>query len=109
MNLGPYMQSWRPKSTTLERNTYSRLWPAPRRWPAQGIVDITVFLTGEVEISQVKKLPCASGQFFGRPNWGRIFKQKRKERRDISGGVLPMALRAAKRFAAKDRGPLVRA
>ena len=25
--------------------------------------------------SQVKKLPCASGQFFGRPNWARIFKQ----------------------------------
>ena len=25
---------------------------------------------------EVKKLPCASGQFFGRPNWGRIFKQR---------------------------------
>ena len=23
----------------------------------------------------MKKLPCAAGQFFGRPNWGRIFKQ----------------------------------
>ena len=101
---------------------------------AAGIVDITLFLTGEIELSQVastgtgvgwwsgvlvsgtvvicsvsnldqyhcslnlssatygvfffkppptfpscrfevKKLPCASGQFFGRPNWGRIFKQ----------------------------------
>eukprot|EP00913_Durusdinium_trenchii_P027136 g25463.t1 len=43
--------------------------------PAAGIVDITLFITGEIELAQVKKLPCASGQFFGRPNWGRIFKQ----------------------------------
>merc|ERR1711972_600792 len=45
--------------------------------PMQGIVDIAVFMTGEIELSRVKKLPCASGQFFGRPNWGRIFKQNR--------------------------------
>jgi len=46
--------------------------------PVQGIVDITVFITGEADLSKVRKLPCASGQFFGRPNWGRVFKQNRQ-------------------------------
>ena len=36
--------------------------------PAAGIVDITLFLTGGIELGQAKKLPCASGQFFRRPN-----------------------------------------
>eukprot|EP00435_Cladocopium_sp_Y103_P061576 s587_g23.t1 len=55
--------------------------------PAAGIVDITLFLTGEIELSQVKKLPCASGQFFGRPNWGRIFKQNREKHKGEHIGV----------------------
>ncbi|CAK9044513.1 Protein DD3-3 [Durusdinium trenchii] len=55
--------------------------------PAAGIVDITLFLTGEIELSQVKKLPCASGQFFGRPNWGRIFKQNREKHQGEHIGV----------------------
>lgn len=55
--------------------------------PAAGIVDITLFLTGEVELSQVKKLPCAAGQFFGRPNWGRIFKQNRDKHKGQHIGV----------------------
>lgn len=55
--------------------------------PAAGIVDITLFLTGEIELSQVKKLPCATGQFFGRPNWGRIFKQNRDKHKGQHIGV----------------------
>lgn len=55
--------------------------------PAAGIIDITLFLTGEVELSQVKKLPCASGQFFGRPNWQRIFKQNRDRHKGEHVGV----------------------
>ncbi|CAJ1355860.1 unnamed protein product [Effrenium voratum] len=55
--------------------------------PHAGIVDITLFLTGEIELSQVKKLPCASGQFFGRPNWGRIFKQNREKHQGEHVGV----------------------
>ncbi|CAK9103331.1 unnamed protein product [Durusdinium trenchii] len=55
--------------------------------PAAGIVDITLFITGEIELAQVKKLPCASGQFFGRPNWGRIFKQNREKHQGEHVGV----------------------
>eukprot|EP00439_Symbiodinium_sp_Y106_P042717 s7866_g5.t1 len=36
---------------------------------------------------EVKKLPCASGQFFGRPNWGRIFKQNREKHQGEHIGV----------------------
>ena len=49
-------------------------------------MEITLFL-GEVELSQVKKLPCAAGQFFGRPNWGRIFKQNREKHQGEHVGV----------------------
>lgn len=35
---------------------------------------------------QVKKLPCASGQFFGRPNWARIFNQQLGDE-DLSSGL----------------------
>merc|ERR1712087_849668 len=55
--------------------------------PMQGIVDIAVFMTGEIELSRVKKLPCSSGQFFGRPNWGRIFKQNRDQHKGEHIGV----------------------
>merc|ERR1711988_1582553 len=55
--------------------------------PASDIIDITLFLTGEVELSKVKKLPSASGQFFGRPNWGRIFKQNREKHKGEHVGV----------------------
>merc|ERR1712137_542812 len=53
----------------------------------QNIVDISVFLTGEIELSKVKKLPCSSGQFFGRPNWGRIFKKNYQEHKGSHVGV----------------------
>lgn len=62
-----------------EFDWFCDLLSAAAEGPAAGIVEITLFLTGEVELSQVKKLPCASGQFFGRPNWARIFKQNREK------------------------------
>jgi len=63
------------------------LLSAAAEGPAAGVVDITLFLTGEIELKQVKKLPCASGQFFGRPNWGRIFKQNREKHQGEHIGV----------------------
>merc|ERR1712187_928292 len=55
--------------------------------PMQNIVDISVFMTGEIELSRVKKLPCSNGQCFGRPNWGRIFKQNREQHKGEHVGV----------------------
>jgi len=55
--------------------------------PAKDIIEICVFMTGEIELSNVKKLPCSNGQFFGRPQWGRIFKQKAEEHRGEHVGV----------------------
>lgn len=45
--------------------------------PARSIIEIYVFMTGEIELAAVKKLPCVTSQCFGRPQWGRIFKQNR--------------------------------
>lgn len=47
--------------------------------PARDNVHISVFLTGEIELKQVRELKCTQSQYFGRPNWGRIFSQVKKE------------------------------
>lgn len=47
--------------------------------PARGVVDINVFTTGEVELTQVKRLACANNQFFGRPNWRRVFRTTKQQ------------------------------
>ncbi|OLP88326.1 Protein DD3-3 [Symbiodinium microadriaticum] len=70
-----------------EFDWFCDLLTAAAEGPAMGIVEITLFLTGEIELSQVKKLPCAAGQFFGRPNWGRIFKQNREKHQGEHIGV----------------------
>jgi len=70
-----------------EFDWFHELLSAAADGPAAGVVDITLFLTGEVELTQVKKLSCASGQFFGRPNWGRIFKQNRDKHQGEHIGV----------------------
>merc|ERR1712217_706495 len=36
-------------------------------------IEVNLFQTGEIELSKVKALGCGFQQFFGRPNWGRIF------------------------------------
>ncbi|CAK9080995.1 Protein DD3-3 [Durusdinium trenchii] len=70
-----------------EFDWFSHLLSAAAEGPAAGIVEITLFLTGEHELSQVKKLSCASGQFFGRPNWNRIFKQNKDKHKGEHIGV----------------------
>lgn len=42
--------------------------------PAKDLVEVNLFTTGEVELSAVKQLKCVHHQYFGRPNWNRIFK-----------------------------------
>ncbi|CAE7559256.1 DD3-3 [Symbiodinium sp. CCMP2456] len=42
--------------------------------PAKDRIEVNLFTTGEVELSAVKELKCVHHQYFGRPNWGRIFK-----------------------------------
>merc|ERR1719361_2416651 len=36
-------------------------------------IEVNLFQTGEIELKKVKALNCGFQQFFGRPNWGRIF------------------------------------
>jgi len=36
-------------------------------------IEVNLFQTGEIELTKVKALGCGFQQFFGRPNWGRIF------------------------------------
>jgi len=47
--------------------------------PAKENVVISVFLTGEIELSQVKEMSFIHHHNFGRPNWGRIFKKVKDE------------------------------
>merc|ERR1712056_85259 len=41
--------------------------------PAKDRMEINLFQTGTVELSEVKELGGGFRQFLGRPNWGRIF------------------------------------
>lgn len=70
-----------------EADWFYDLLAAAADGPAKDIIEICVFMTGEVELSRVKKLPCSKGQFFGRPQWGRIFKEKGEEHRGKHVGV----------------------
>jgi len=57
------------------------------RGPAKDIVEINMFLTGEIELSKVRRLDCTNKQFFGRPNWGRVFSQLKSEHPEDHVGV----------------------
>jgi hypothetical protein len=61
-----------------EFDWFHELLAAAFEGPAKDIVHINVFMTGEVEIAQVRELPFVKGHFFGRPNWNRIFKQNKE-------------------------------
>ena len=39
------------------------------------------------KISKVQAIPCVNHQFFGRPNWGRIFKQLKEQHQGEHIGV----------------------
>eukprot|EP00928_Gymnodinium_smaydae_P027144 TRINITY_DN21080_c0_g1_i1.p1 TRINITY_DN21080_c0_g1~~TRINITY_DN21080_c0_g1_i1.p1 ORF type:complete len:1481 (-),score=340.31 TRINITY_DN21080_c0_g1_i1:97-4539(-) len=41
--------------------------------PARDRIEVNLFQTAEVELTQVKKLGAGFRQFMGRPNWNRIF------------------------------------
>lgn len=59
-------------------------------------IELNLFQTGEAELSKVKDLGCGFRQFFGRPNWNRIFPKLAKEYPGESVGVFlcgPAALR----------------
>eukprot|EP00932_Pfiesteria_piscicida_P006635 SRR837773.16586.p2 GENE.SRR837773.16586~~SRR837773.16586.p2 ORF type:complete len:212 (-),score=94.79 SRR837773.16586:25-579(-) len=43
--------------------------------PSKDIVEIQIYVTGEQELTNVKRLECAERQFCGRPNWARVFKE----------------------------------
>jgi NADPH oxidase len=60
-----------------ELRWFGDLLAAAARGPAQDIIEVNVFMTGEVELSQVEPLTCTTRHFCGRPNWGRIFKENR--------------------------------
>eukprot|EP00747_Dinoflagellata_sp_TGD_P042068 gnl/TRDRNA2_/TRDRNA2_141858_c1_seq1.p1 gnl/TRDRNA2_/TRDRNA2_141858_c1~~gnl/TRDRNA2_/TRDRNA2_141858_c1_seq1.p1 ORF type:complete len:557 (+),score=88.24 gnl/TRDRNA2_/TRDRNA2_141858_c1_seq1:173-1672(+) len=77
--------------------------------PAREIININVFMTGEIELSQVKELTCVNSQFFGRPNWGRIFKENRSQHKGEHIGVFlcgsPAIGRELSRQSAKHTDP----
>merc|ERR1712157_533970 len=60
-------------------------------------IEVNLFQTGEVELSKVKELGCGFQQFFGRPNWGRIFPKLAEDHPEEDIGIFlcgPAALRA---------------
>jgi hypothetical protein len=70
-----------------ELDWFSDLLAAAVEGPARDNINVSVFVTGEVELAQVKKLPFVQHQFFGRPSWSRIFKQKKEEHKGEHIGV----------------------
>jgi hypothetical protein len=59
-------------------------------------LEVNLFQTGEAELSKVKDLGCGFRQFFGRPNWNRIFPKLAQDYPGESVGVFlcgPAALR----------------
>lgn len=68
--------------------------------PTNRRIEVNLFQTGEVEFSKVKPLGCGFGQFFGRPNWGRIFPKLAEEHPEEDIGVFlcgPAAIRGTLR------------
>eukprot|EP00405_Crypthecodinium_cohnii_P034865 CAMPEP_0206528020 /NCGR_PEP_ID=MMETSP0325_2-20121206/1704_1 /ASSEMBLY_ACC=CAM_ASM_000347 /TAXON_ID=2866 /ORGANISM="Crypthecodinium cohnii, Strain Seligo" /LENGTH=1325 /DNA_ID=CAMNT_0054023559 /DNA_START=157 /DNA_END=4134 /DNA_ORIENTATION=+ len=58
-----------------EANWFYDVLSAAIKGPCKEIAEIQIYVTGEQEISTVKRLDCAERQFAGRPNWGRVFKE----------------------------------
>jgi ferredoxin-NADP reductase len=70
-----------------ELDWFSDLLAASMDGPVRENINVSVFVTGEVELAKVKKLAFVQHQFFGRPDWGRIFKQKKEEHKGEHIGV----------------------
>lgn len=62
-----------------EFNWFHGLLQEAAEGPLEGRLEVNVFLTGEIELRQVQQLGCTFNQYFGRPNWGRIFPAIKKE------------------------------
>jgi len=63
----------------------------------QKSIVVNLFTTGSVSISDAKPLGCGFQQFFGRPNWGRIFPKLAEDHPEEDIGIFlcgPAALRA---------------
>jgi len=59
-------------------------------------IEVNLFQTGEIELTKVKALGCGFQQYFGRPNWGRIFVKMAEEHPKEEIGVFlcgPSAIR----------------
>merc|ERR1712066_1135874 len=71
-------------------------------------IEVNLFQTGEIELPKVKALGCGFQQFFGRPNWGRIFLKMAEEHPKEEIGVFlcgPSAIRRdLQQGVAKARG-----
>jgi len=64
--------------------------------PTKRKIVVNLFQTGEVDFAQVKPLGCGFGQFFGRPNWTRIFPKLAADHPEENIGVFlcgPAAIR----------------
>lgn len=70
-----------------EFNWFYDLLAAAIEGPAKDMIEINLFTTAEMELSKVKPLHCVHHQFFGRPDWNRIFKGVKKEHTGEHVGV----------------------
>merc|ERR1740121_2075463 len=70
-----------------ELDWFADLLKAAVEGPAKNNVVISIFLTGEIELKQVNHLSWIHHHNFGRPNWGRIFKQVREDHKGEHVGV----------------------
>lgn len=72
-------------------------------------IEVNLFQTGEIELTKVKALGCGFQQYFGRPNWGRIFFKMAEEHPKEEIGVFlcgPSAIRRdLQQGATKAKGP----
>jgi len=47
--------------------------------PAKSIIEVNLYHTAEMEVSQIKQLPNVHSQTLGRPKWDKIFQKLKKE------------------------------
>jgi len=72
-----------------ELDWFGGLLGSALKGPARELIEMNAFMTGEIELSKIKDLEYlnSNNQFFGRPNWGRIFKKSREAHQGEHVGV----------------------
>jgi hypothetical protein len=97
-----------------ELDWFYDLLNAALKGPAKDNIEVNLFTTGEVELSSVKQLQCVNHQWFGRPNWSRIFKDVKAQHLGDKIGVFlcgspvigaELAAQSAKNSDPHDFGP----